>query len=108
MAQEMREGSSTSNAPARKQFAFEVFSIRPHKAGTRRFSVRLTPDGYRATINLEFAIQEAYFAPKDGLTWSSWKIENAPAWVTSDWYDVEARVAPEDATTWKKDVEAWQ
>ena len=100
-------GSATHSAQAQKQFEFEVFSIRPHKPGSVPYDVQLTPDGYRATTDLGSAIKLAYF-PQDWRKWSSWKIKNAPAWVSTDWYDVDARVAPEDLAAWQEGLAAWR
>ncbi len=101
------ENSSTGGPKAKKQFEFEIFSIRLHKPGSTPSNMQLTQDGYIATTDLEFAIKLAYF-PKDWHKWNSWKIQNAPAWVHTDWYDVNARVALEDLAAWQADVATWQ
>ncbi len=106
-AQSGREEASTNVAQPQRQFQFEVFSIRPHKPGSRPFDVQFTPNGYIATTDLGFAIKLAYF-PQDVGGWFRWKLVNAPAWVTTDWYDVDARVAPEDEAAWQEEVAAWQ
>ncbi len=98
---------SVASTHTQKPFAFEVFSIRPHEPGTRPLDVRFTPNGYIATTDLGFAIKLAYF-PQDWRKWSSWKIVNAPAWVNTDWYEIEARVAPEDEAAWQADQVAWK
>jgi uncharacterized protein (TIGR03435 family) len=106
-AQGSSDGGSTKSAQTQKQFKFEVFSIRPYKAGTKPLDVQFTPNGYIATTDLGYAIKLAYF-PQDWRKWSAWKIVNAPAWLNSDWYEVEARVAPEDEAAWQADLAAWQ
>lgn len=106
-AQSNHESGRASSARTTKPFAFEVVSIRPHKPGAIPFDLQITPDGYRATTSIGFAIELAYFPP-DWRKWPSWKIKNAPAWVTSDWYDVDARVAPEDLAAWHEEVTLWQ
>jgi bla regulator protein BlaR1 len=106
-AQSSSEGSSAKSTHTQKQFEFEVFSIRPHMPGTKPLDVQFTPSGYIATTDLEYAIKLAYF-PQDWRKWSSWKIADAPAWVNTDWYEVEARVAPEDEAAWQADVASWQ
>jgi uncharacterized protein (TIGR03435 family) len=106
-AQGSAENSSTDGPKAKKQFEFEIFSIRLHKPGSTPSNLQLNQNGYIATTDLEFAIKLAYF-PKDWRKWSSWKIQNAPAWVHTDWYDVNARVAEEDLAAWQADIATWQ
>jgi uncharacterized protein (TIGR03435 family) len=98
-AQGNREGSSANSAQARKPFAFEVVSIRPHRLGTDPLNTQYMPDGYKATFTLRSAIMQAYVP--DPHKWLSSKVLNAPAWV-DDWYDIDARVAPEDAAAWQQ------
>jgi len=106
-AQVGSDGGSTNGVQTQKQFKFEVFSIRPYKPGTKPLDVQFTPNGYIATTDLGYAIKLAYF-PEDWRKWAAWKIVNAPAWVNTDWYEVEARVAPEDEAVWQADEAAWQ
>jgi uncharacterized protein (TIGR03435 family) len=98
-AQDSRVRSPADSAQDHKQVTFEVISIRPHKPGADPLDRQYTPDGYRATITIQWAIELAYM-PQPPLPWSSLKILHAPDW-TNDWYDIDARVAP-------KDMEAWQ
>lgn len=107
IAQSGNEGGSAGSAHTKKPFAFEVFSIRPHEPGTKPLDVQFTPNGYTATTDIGYAIKLAYF-PDDWRKWSSWKIVNAPAWVNTDWYEIEARVAPEDEAAWQADLAVWQ
>jgi len=107
IAQGSAENSSTDGSKATKQFEFEIFSIRPHKPGSAPSNLQFTQNGYIATTDLGFAIRLAYFPP-NLLKWSSWKMRNAPAWVNTDWYDVNARVAQGDLPAWQADVAAWQ
>jgi len=115
-AQGSRKESSANNVQQKKQYVFEVVSIRPHKPGTEPFPVQYLPDGYKETLNFQRAIMLAYL-PQPAIKWSSSKILNAPAWVANDMYDIDARVAPEDVAAWEqaldnKDYEllssAWQ
>jgi uncharacterized protein (TIGR03435 family) len=103
MAQENRAGSSADNAQAAKPFEFEVFSIRPHKPGTDPLNREFTPDGYRATVTLEYLIKLAYI-PRPELPFSSLEVVHAPDWMGSDndWYDIDARVAPQDMAVWQQ------
>ena len=98
-AQVSREGGSAKSAPIKKQFAFEVVSIRPHQPDSEPFPTQYMPDGYKASFRLEDVILQAYIpGPWKQLTS---KILNAPIWI-DDWYDIDARVAPEDMTAWQQ------
>jgi uncharacterized protein (TIGR03435 family) len=92
--------SSAKSAHAEKEFVFEVVSVRPHNPGSRLLDTQYTPDGYHASFNLSAAILQAY-VPQWYLRFSS-KIVAAPDWVTHDWYDVDARVAPADVAAWQQ------
>jgi uncharacterized protein (TIGR03435 family) len=100
-AQGAPKGSSSDSTRARRSFAFEVFSIRPHKPGTEPLNLEYMPNGYRATASLGSLIELAYM-PQPRLPWSSLKILNAPDWVSGDWYDIEARVAQQDMAAWQQ------
>jgi uncharacterized protein (TIGR03435 family) len=83
-----------------KHFAFEVVSIRPHKPGTDLLDLKYLPNGYRASVYLEGAIKQAYLP--HGYVSSASKILNAPDWLTDSFYDIDARVAPEDMAAWQR------
>lgn len=100
-AQSAREESPTHASAPAKSFAFEVFSIHPHKAGTPYYTLAYLPNGYRATVAIKWAIMFAYF-PQPTNRWSASKIINAPDWTESELYDVDARVAPSDEAAWQK------
>ena len=100
-AQGSSEGSSANSAQTRKQFEFEVFSIRPHKPGTDPLNRQYRPDGFTQTANLEYLIKLAYI-PQPGLPFSSLEILHAPDWVGDDWYDIDARVAQQDMAAWQQ------
>jgi uncharacterized protein (TIGR03435 family) len=99
-AQDGRGGSSANSAQAKKPFAFEVFSIRPHKPGTATIDRQYTPDGFRVSWPLQYVILMAY-VPQPGLRYSV-TLLHFPEWLTEDWYDIDARVAPEDMAAWQK------
>jgi uncharacterized protein (TIGR03435 family) len=99
-AQGSSEASAAKSAQAEKQYQFEVFSIRPHQPGTEPLNRQYMPDGLTQTVTLEYLIKLAYI-PRPGLPFSSLTILHAPEWVANDWYDIEARVAPEDMATWQ-------
>jgi uncharacterized protein (TIGR03435 family) len=94
------DGNSANRAHARKEFSFEVLSIRPHSPRSKLLDTQYLPDGYHASFNLNDAIMQAY-VPQWYLRFSS-KIVDAPDWVSHDWYDIEARVAPEDVAAWQQ------
>jgi uncharacterized protein (TIGR03435 family) len=94
--------SSTANAEPAKPFIFEIVSIRPHQPGAERMGTEYLPNGYNVSgVSIAYLIQLAYM-PKDGYIFSSSRLENAPLWLSSDLYDVEARVALEDQPAWQK------
>lgn len=94
---------SSANTPqATRPFTFEVVSIHPHKPGAERMGTQYLPNGYNVNgVSIAYLIQLAYVP--EGGNWSlSSRIENAPLWLNSDLYDVEARVALEDQPAWQK------
>jgi uncharacterized protein (TIGR03435 family) len=92
----------SANAEPAKPFIFEIVSIRPHQPGAERMGTEYLPNGYNVSgVSIAYLIQLAYM-PKDGYIFSSSRIENAPLWLSSDLYDVEARVALEDQPAWQK------
>jgi uncharacterized protein (TIGR03435 family) len=74
--------------------AFDVVSIRPHQdEGVSRMGIwfNTTPDGlFFKGGSLDMLLHFAFDVPRDRLL-------NEPEWVTSSRFDVEAKVAPEDA-----------
>jgi uncharacterized protein (TIGR03435 family) len=96
-AQDRTKGSSANSAQAKKQFAFEVVSIRLHKPGTELVGTEYLPNGYKGSFTLESAIMRAYLPGQ-----LSTKTLNAPDWVGTDWYDLDARVADEDMAAWQQ------
>jgi uncharacterized protein (TIGR03435 family) len=89
-----------ASAQAPKPFEFEVFSIHPHKPGTDPLEQQYRPDGLTLTVSLEWVIELAY-SPLPRLPPHSVKVVHAPGWI-DDWYDIDARVAPEDMAAWQK------
>jgi len=85
-----------------KSFRFEVASIRPDKSGNLSdLGWEPTLFGYKArSVNMWQIIMTAY-NPDSDRTWGSAKIVNAPKWVLTDTFDVEARVSLLDLITWK-------
>jgi uncharacterized protein (TIGR03435 family) len=69
--------------------------------GTLPFPMQFTPDGYRATETISEMIMRAY-NPQFWLYWSKSTVQDAPAWVAKDMYDIDARVAESDIEAWQK------
>jgi uncharacterized protein (TIGR03435 family) len=92
--------SFANNSGTSKQFMFEVVSVRPHKAGTEFFHNEYLPDGYRTSFTVEGAIRGSYFS-KLYLRVST-TIANLPGW--EGWFDLDARVAPEDMPAWQQSM----
>jgi len=100
-AQDTHEASSTNTTKPQKLFAFEVFSIRPHPPDVDRYGTEYLPNGYKITLSVADMIRLAYLSQNAWL-WPSSKILNAPAWADKDWYDIDARVAPDDMAAWQQ------
>jgi uncharacterized protein (TIGR03435 family) len=82
---------------------FEVVSIRP-SAPNAATSWLFTPDGYRMTgVPLSRVVLMAYFP---GSALQSNRLKNMPTWVTTDRYDIQAKVAPADVAEWQKNHSA--
>jgi bla regulator protein blaR1 len=89
-----------SSAPAERATAvapqlpaFDVVSIKPHKdeGMMMRAMSRLTPDGVQVDgVPLGMLVRQAFGVSED-------RILNEPDWAKSARYDIEAKVAPEDA-----------
>jgi len=77
--------------------AFDVVSIKPHKDEGMRMQagIWIRPDGISASgIPLPMILREAFGVSEDRLL-------NEPDWAKSSRYDIEAKVAPEDAAKLK-------
>jgi len=96
------QSSASVDAAASKPLSFEVVSIRPSQPGSNR-SVRwsTTPDGYHAKRQaLASTILVAYY-PQGLAVWRD-RLVGAPSWLSSDLYDIDAKVAESDLTEWQK------
>ncbi|HTW80427.1 MAG TPA: M56 and DUF3738 domain-containing protein [Terracidiphilus sp.] len=70
---------------------FDVASIKPNKSGEMRFMMHFTPDGLSMEgLPVQMLLTQAFGVEDD-------RIVGAPPWVQSDRFDIEAKVAPEDA-----------
>ncbi|MGA7341935.1 MAG: TIGR03435 family protein [Terracidiphilus sp.] len=71
--------------------AFEVVSIKPNKSGSMMSRIMMTPDGISVTgVPPQMLLREAFGVSIDRLV-------GGPGWMTSDRFDIDAKVAPEDA-----------
>jgi bla regulator protein BlaR1 len=72
---------------------FDSASIKPNKAGPVMIKIDFPPDGFTATAaTLQTLIQTAYKQTKYDIGFEDNQISGAPGWVTSEWYDVAAKV----------------
>ena len=72
---------------------FDSTSIKPNKAGPVMIKIDFPPDGFTATaVTLQMLIQTAYKQTEYDIGFEDNQISGAPGWVTSEWYDVAARV----------------
>lgn len=84
-----------------KVVVFDVVSIRPSSKSSAGAGFQLMADGYRATnMPLATTIMWAYFPTPVWLYRD--QVKNAPSWVWSEHYDIEAKVAAADVAEWKK------
>jgi bla regulator protein blaR1 len=75
---------------------FDVASIKPNKSGEMRIMMRFLPDGMRMEgVPLQLMLTQAFSVEDD-------RIIGAPGWVKTDRFDIEAKVAPEDAPKLEK------
>src|SRR5579863_7014774 len=76
---------------------FDVVSVKPHKdeGMNMRIAFLFTPDGITVDgMPLDNLLRNAFDLTRD-------RILNEPEWVKSDRFDIQAKVAPEDAPRWK-------
>ena len=94
---------SRTGAPAMvaaKTPAFDVVSIRPSAPGSPWGGVQMLPDGYRAWgIGLWVSVQNAYIPTE---LYTPERIQGMQPWMTSDKYDIVAKVAPADVAEWQR------
>jgi bla regulator protein blaR1 len=81
-----QSGASSAALPA-----YEVSVVNPSKSDQGNSMLRFTPDGIRITnVPLHMLLREALGTEDD-------RIFGEPGWVKSDKFDIEAKVAPDDA-----------
>jgi uncharacterized protein (TIGR03435 family) len=88
--------SQTSAASPTPVFEFEVATIKPNKSNSGSMRAHSTPDGYTITnasvqtlIQLAFGIQD-------------YQLLAAPEWLSSEHYDIEAKMDPAVADAFQK------
>jgi uncharacterized protein (TIGR03435 family) len=90
-------GQNSSPAAPTKPLSFEVVSIRLSPPDAN-ISFQRTPDGFRGTgLTLTSVILLAY---RPAWLTSTIQVQNAPAWVARNRYDINAKVAPQDLKAW--------
>jgi uncharacterized protein (TIGR03435 family) len=83
--------------------AFEVVSIKPDKSGSMMMRVMFTPDGISVNgIPVHMLLREAFNITDSQLL-------EEPGWVSSDRFDIEAKVAADDVARLKalKPTDRW-
>lgn len=76
---------------------YEVATIKPSSGGSEgRMMMMFSPDGVSTSgVPLQMVVREAFRVEDD-------RIVGAPAWVKTNRYDIQAKVAPEDAPKLEK------
>lgn len=95
-AEKIQAQSQPQAAPTNTpKYEFEAASIKPTKLSGGSFMPGFTTDGYRAAYEtLQTIIVQAYGVRQ-------YQISGGPSWVTSDFYDVEAKMDPSVADALK-------
>ena len=83
------------------QVHFEQASFQRCNGGVASSKVDLPLDGDTIAYHCQSVFQILYFA-YTGVTATKLTLGGYPAWVETDLYNFEAKVAPEDAATWRK------
>jgi uncharacterized protein (TIGR03435 family) len=97
------QSGASQPASAKRPLAFEVISIRRNTGTSGPPQFGATPDGYRQINMPLFAIfQEAYAPPKGNGVLDGNRIAGGPDWLTSEKYDVVAKVSEADLADWQK------
>lgn len=88
--------SQTIVAPPAPVFEFEVATIKPNKSNSGSMRAHSTPDGYAITNASVQALIQLAFGIQD------YQILAAPEWLTSEHYDIEAKMDPAVADAFQK------
>ena len=91
-----------ASAPAKPR-AFDVVSIRPSSPNAIYQPMKISADGYRVTMTrLLWEIMMAYVPQDVGtVAFREEDIKGYPSWVTTERYDIDARVSEADLTDWQ-------
>jgi uncharacterized protein (TIGR03435 family) len=95
--------TANETSPSHGEFRFDVVSIKLNKNppfgpwGTGSLSL---PDGVHLVGGNTYRILALAYLPEDAMDWKNAIIINAPEWVTSEKYDIDARVADKDLKAW--------
>jgi uncharacterized protein (TIGR03435 family) len=96
LASGTRQSAAPQSADAPNEtFSYDVASIKPEKSGSMMFRVLNTPDGFSATSTVQMIIRVAYGIEDN-------QISGAPGWVSSEKYEVEAKMDQATADKLKK------
>jgi uncharacterized protein (TIGR03435 family) len=89
--------TDTAQQAAPQLPAFDVVSIKPYGRNDLRIGIHTKPDGVAISggIPMHMILREAFGVTNDRLL-------GEPAWVTTSRYDVDAKVAPEDAPKFRQ------
>jgi uncharacterized protein (TIGR03435 family) len=88
-------------SPAKPKF--EVVSIRRHTEGSGPVQIEQTPDGFRSIgLPILAIFQFAYPPPNQSGVLRGDRIEGGPGWLTSELYDVVAKVDRANLPDWQR------
>ena len=83
---------------SQRDFRFATFSIqRTNSPGT---AAGLVPNGYQATGMSLWELLMLAYDSRPPMYWRQIKIENAPDWLGTEYYSIDAKVAEKDLTAW--------
>jgi uncharacterized protein (TIGR03435 family) len=98
--------ASAQEKSAKPSFAYSVVSVRPTKADGSHFEVNDLPDGLRIRSATLFAlIGEAYGFSVTQV--SAQEIDGGPKWLTTDLFDIDAKIDEADLAAFKADDAHW-
>jgi len=97
-------GLAQTAATTAKAPAFDVVSIRENKSANVRPDFGVTANGYHGRSIPPFLLMITAFVPASGNAglYNPDQIEAMPDWMRNSHYDIEAKVADEDAAAWKQ------
>ncbi len=90
--------ATTSTSPS---LAFESISIRQNVSGTKSSSFGPTADGFRMTNTSLGRLILAAYVPQTGAGFF-WQRVGFPSWLSTEAYDIEAKVSEADLPEWQK------